>query len=240
MIEASVIEWLDFRESIPILDAYSNKRKLFFFNFFKSLLKNRNFSLKINLIFFLLYFLQIWILSIFFVSYKEENTIGKSSYLKNIIIFFDLITQENYVKIFITVFLIILIDFILMIFVLFLNKNRNLLILIFIINLLNSIIFYFLIGLAILTSLTSFFQNQINNDLYYSILFKILSIIMLLLYIFISFIYSFYCNNIETLKSDYNHSINRIALFSTKLPQVCVFLYPSKYLFYNVFPPYSL
>ena len=141
MIEASVIEWLDFRESIPILDAYSNKRKLFFFNFFKSLLKNRNFSLKINLIFFLLYFLQIWILSIFFVSYKEENTIGKSSYLKNIIIFFDLITQENYVKIFITVFLIILIDFILMIFVLFLNKNRNLLILIFIINLLNSIIF---------------------------------------------------------------------------------------------------
>ena len=210
MIEASVIEWLDFRESIPILDAYSNKRKLFFFNFFKSLLKNRNFSLKINLIFFLLYFLQIWILSIFFVSYKEENTIGKSSYLKNIIIFFDLITQENYVKIFMTVFLIILIDFILMIFVLFLNKNRNLLILIFIINLLNSIIFYFLIGLAILTSLTSFFQNQINNDLYYSILFKILSIIMLLLYIFISFIYSFYCNNIETLKSDYNHSINRI------------------------------
>ena len=211
MIEAGIIEWLDFRESISILDVYSDKRKLFFFKFFKSLLINRNFPLILNILYFLLYFIQIWILSLFFFSNKEENTLGKLNYIKNIIIFFGLITQENYVLIFIIVFLIIFIDFILMIFVLFLNKNRkNLLFLIFLINFLNSIIFYFLIGLAIVISLTSIFQNQIYNDSNYYILFKILSIIMLLLYIFISFLFSFYCNKIESLKVNNKESINRI------------------------------
>jgi len=209
MIESNIIEWLDFDESIPILDAYSNKGKLFFFKFFKSLLKNRNYPLILNIIFLLLYFVQIWLLSIFLFSTKEENILGRLNYIKQVIIFFDLITQENYVKVFAIIFLIILIDFILMIFVLFSNKNRNLLFPILIINLLNSIIFYFLIGLAILISLTSIFlENEIYKDSKYSILFKILSIIMLLLYIFISFLYSFYCNKIESL--NYKDNINRI------------------------------
>ena len=73
MIEAEVIEWLDFRESIPILDTYSNKRKLFFFKFFRTLLKNGNFPIIINIILFLLYFIQIWLLSIFFYSAKDEK-----------------------------------------------------------------------------------------------------------------------------------------------------------------------
>ena len=137
MIESNIIEWLDFDESIPILDAYSNKGKLFFFKFFKSLLKNRNYPLILNIIFLLLYFVQIWLLSIFLFSTKEENILGRLNYLKQVIIFFDLITQENYVKVFAIIFLIILIDFILMIFVLFSNKNRNLLFPILIINLLN-------------------------------------------------------------------------------------------------------
>ena len=126
MIESNIIEWLDFGESVHILDAYSNKGKLFFFKFFKTLLKNRNYPLLLNIFFLLLYFIQIWLLSIFFFLSKEENILGRLNYLKQIIIFFDFITKENYVKIFIIIFLIILIDFILMIFVLFSNKNRNL------------------------------------------------------------------------------------------------------------------
>jgi len=98
-----------------------------------------------------------------------------------------------------------------MIFVLFLNKNRNLLPLIFIINLLNSIIFYFLIGFAILISLTSiFYESKINKDTNNSILYKILSIIMLLLYIHISFLFSFYCNNIDSIKTNSKENKNRI------------------------------
>jgi len=170
-------------------------------------LNNRNCPLTLNIIFFLLYFIQIWLLSIFFFSTNEENLLGRLNYL----IFFDLITQENYITIFIIIFLIILIDFLLMIFVLFSNKNRNLLFLILIINILNSIIFYFLIGPVILFSLASIFQHhKIYNDSNYSILFKILSIIMLLLYVFISFLYSFYGNKIDSLKTNYKYNLYRI------------------------------
>ena len=211
MIESNIIEWLDFGESVHILDAYSNKGKLFFFKFFKTLLKNRNYPLLLNIFFLLLYFIQIWLLSIFFFLSKEENILGRLNYLKQFIIFFDFITKENYVKIFIIIFLIILIDFILMIFVLFSNKNRNLFFSTFIINLMNSIIIYFLIGPAILIFLTSIFQgNKILNNSNYSILLKISSIIMILLYIFISFLFSFYGNRIDTLKTNNKDNINRI------------------------------
>jgi len=211
MIESNIIELLDFGESVPILDTYSNKGKLFFFSFFKILLNNRNCPLTLNIIFFLLYFIQIWLLSIFFFSTNGENLLGRLNYL----IFFDLITQENYITIFIIIFLIILIDFLLMIFVLFSNKNRNLLFLILIINILNSIIFYFLIGPVILFSLASIFQHhKIYNDSNYSILFKILSIIMLLLYVFISFLYSFYGNKIDSLKTNYKYNLYRIYVMS--------------------------
>ena len=211
MIESNIIEWLDFGESVHILDAYSNKGKLFFFKFFKTLLKNRNYPLLLNIFFLLLYFIQIWLLSIFFFLSKEENILGRLNYLKQIIIFFDFITKENYVKIFIIIFLIILIDFILMIFVLFSNKNRNLFFSTFIINLMNSIIIYFLIGPAILIFLTSIFQgNKIMNNSNYSILLKISSIILILLYIFISFLFSFYGNRIDTLKTNNKDNINRI------------------------------
>jgi hypothetical protein len=211
MIESNIIEWLDFGESIHVLDAYSNKGKLFFFEFFKTLLKNRNYPLLLNILLLLLYFIQIWLLSIFFFSTKEENILGRLNYLKQFIIFFDFITKENYIKIFIIIFLIILIDFILMIFVLFSNKNRNLFFSTLIINLLNSIIIYFLIGPSILISLTSIFQgNKVFINSNYSILFKILSIILILLYVFISFLVSFYGNKIDSLKYNNKDNLNRI------------------------------
>ena len=70
MIESNIIEWLDFGESVHILDAYSNKGKLFFFKFFKTLLKNRNYPLLLNIFFY------------YYISFKYGYCLYFSFYLK--------------------------------------------------------------------------------------------------------------------------------------------------------------
>ena len=66
MIESNIIEWIDFNDSIQIVDIYSKKNLLILFGVLRSLLKNKYLPLSINIFLIIIYFLQICSISISF------------------------------------------------------------------------------------------------------------------------------------------------------------------------------
>jgi len=208
MIESNVIEWLDFGDSIQNIDVYSRKKLISLFRFFRLLVKNKSFPIIIEVIFILIFFVQLWTMSIMNVSSEGDIILVILNYLKKVTVFFEIITNSwNYKIIFYIVFGFIMIDIILMIIILFAKNKVNLSFLVYIVNFLNLIINYYLLGPSIEVSLTSVWcENKIHKYLQVEcfknkmhLTFTILSILMLLLYIFVSFIYSFYCNEIELI-----------------------------------------
>ena len=145
------------------------------------------------------------------VSGEKEFIVDILDYLKNITILFQNIQSEkSYKNIFICLFVIILLDLILILFVLIFNKIVNICYFCIIINLLNIIIYYYLIGPAIDISLTSIWcEDNIHKYLKLTcfsnrthLMYTILSFLMLAIYILIISIYSFYCNEIDKIKGN--------------------------------------
>ena len=218
MIETNIIEWLDFGDSTQTIDIYSRKRLIIIFRFFRLLTKNKYFPRIINIILIIIFFFQIWIISITFMSNKDDNVLEILDYLKNVIILFEAITPSNYIEILITTFSIIFIDFILMILVLLLNKKINLIFLVFLINFLNTIIYYYFIGPALFFCLSTIWcENNIHKFLkvkcyshYIHLIFCTISFSILLFYLIISYLYSFFCNQIGLLKTSLKDNLIRI------------------------------
>ena len=208
MIESNVIEWLDFGDSIQNIDVYSRQKLISLFRFFRLLVKNKSFPTIIEIIFILIFFVQIWTMTIMNVPSEGDIILIILNYLKKVTVFFEIITNSsNYKIIFYITFGLIIIDIILMIIILFTNNKVNLSFLVYIINCLNLIINYYLLGPSIEIALTSVWcEDNIHkylqvecysNSMHLAI--TILSILMLFLYIFVSFIHSFYCNEIELI-----------------------------------------
>jgi len=209
MIESNFIEWLDFGESAQVIDIYSKKNQVFFFRFLRLLVKNKSFPLILYIILIILSFVQIWTMLLINVNNEKEFIVDILSYLKNFTILFENIqSSKSYKIILITFFVIILLDLVLMIFVLFSKKIINISYYCIIINLLNIIIYYYLIGPAIDISLASIWCED-NSHKYLKLscfsnrthlIYTILSFIMLIIYILIMAIYSFYCYEIDKIK----------------------------------------
>jgi len=211
MIESNVIEWLDFGDSIQTIDAYSKPKLVSLFRFFRLLVKNKSFPIIVEIALLFIFFMQLWVMTMMNVPSEGDIILYILNYLKKVIVLFEIITNSsNYKLLFYIVFGYIMIDIILMIFILFINKKINTPFLVYLVNFLNLILNYYLIGPAIEIALTSVWcENNIHKYLQVEcfknethLLFTILSILMLLLYIFISFIYSFYCNVIEIIEAN--------------------------------------
>ena len=211
MIESNVVEWLDFGDSIQNIDVYSRKKLISLFRFFRILVKNKSFPTIIKIIFFLIFFMQMWTLVIMNVSSEGDIILVILNYLKKVTVFFEIITNaSNYKIIFYFVFVFIMLDIILMMIILFTLNKVNMSFLVLIVNCLNLIINYYLVGPSIEIALTSVWcEDNIHKYLQVTcfknnkhLTFTILSILMLLLYIFVSFIYSFYCNEIELIMTN--------------------------------------
>ena len=210
MIESNVIELIDFGDLIQGMDIYSKEKYIHILRFFRVLSKNKSLPLIIDITFILIYFIQLWTINLILVPTEDDIILKILNYLKRVTCFYEIISnKENYLILFIIALIIIIIDFILMIIVLFIKKKINLAFLIFIINFLNIIIFYYLIGPIIEISLTSIWcENNIHKYLYSScytstnhLIITILSFLMLLLYILVSFIYSYYSRELEAIKA---------------------------------------
>ena len=210
MIESKVIEYLDFGDLIQSIDAYSKKKFNFILSFFRVLSNNKFFPLIIDIILIFIYFFQIWTMALIFVPSEGDFILIILDYLKKITVLYEIISNEStYLILFMTSFIIIMVDIILMIIVLFIHKKIKTRLVIFIINFLNIIIFYYLIGPIINIGLESILCNN-NTHKYLQIacfsnakhlLITILSLLMILLYIFISFLYTFYSNEMEAIKT---------------------------------------
>ena len=220
MIESNVIDLLDFGDSIQKLDCYSNGRIELFFKFLRTLLKNKSFPIIIDLILIIISFIQLMIISSILVSSSEEDLIlSIIEYLKHIFLLFELIDNDNiYLLLFLTLSLIIIIDIILMAIVILTLNFKGLIFIIYIINLINIIIFYYLLGPGIEIFLLSFWckdgKHQYLNVECYSnpthIKYVIFSILICLLYIVISFIYSIYFNQIGAISTTTNEKLLRV------------------------------
>ena len=218
MIESNIIEWLDFGDSAQNLDVYSEKNYLPFFRFLRILVKNKSFPILINKIFSVVFFVQLWSISLINVPSEKEFLLDILNYLKKITLLYEFITSSlSYKNLFIIIFLIIFFDIFLIIIMFLISRRMKVTYLAIIINLLNIVIYYYLIGPAIFVSLTSIWCDSGNhrylrlycfiNPTHLSIV--ILSFITILLYISISFIYSIYCNEIDLIMNS-NDNTTRI------------------------------
>ena len=208
MIESKIIEWLDFGDTIQNLDIYSKKYFLSLFRFLRILFKNKSFPIIINIIFIIIFYIQIWTISLINVAEEKEFLLDILNYLKNFTLLYELITNSTTYKIlFLIFYLIIILQVVLIIIVFLINDKIKVSYFALIINLLNIIFFYYLIGPSIGISLTSILcDNGIHKYLRlscfkntYHITVSILSFIMIILFVGISFLYSFYCNEIDIL-----------------------------------------
>ena len=219
MIESNIIEWLDFEDSAQNLDIYSKKHILIIFKFFRNLIKNKYFPAGLNQIFVIIFFIQLFTLSSMFISAEGDLFLEILDYLKKVTIFSTIINNEsNYRTIFIITLGFIIIDFILMIFFILLIKKVNLSFIFMIIYFFNILIFYYFIGPIIqIFIITIMCDNGIHKYLgstCYSntkhFIFIILSFIMLILSLLLSFLHSFYCNEIELITTNIIGSNARI------------------------------
>ena len=218
MIESNVIKWLDFGDSVQSIDAYSKKGLLIFFKFFREMVKNKYFPIAINIFCLIIFFIQIWTMAIILVSSEGDLVLEILDYLKKVTIFYEIITNFlTYKEIFIIIICMIFFDCILIILsLLFINKI-NISLFILLINLLNVAIYYYFIGPITNIFLISIWcENGIHKFLGTScysnphLFFFIMSLIILILSILISFIYAFYCNEIELITINLAGSLARI------------------------------
>ena len=217
MIDTNIIEWLDFGDSTQKIDAYMLAYKKKLFRFFCELLKNKKFP-NIEIIFMIIYFIQLMIIILIFDE-KNEFIISILLYLKNIFLFSEIIDDEEiYKKTLIIISTIIIIDILLMFIIMLSIKYFKPYLILVLINFINIAIFYYLLSPCIIIGLLPFWcennQHKIFKTKCYSgkihSLNGIFSIFILILYILISFMYSLYCNEIGTISPNGNEKTIRI------------------------------
>ena len=217
MIESNIIEWLDFGESIQKIDSYSKTSMLYIFRFYRELLKNK-FPVLLDIILIIVSFFQLLCLTSYF-AYKEGDFILEVlNYLNIFFIISNEINNINYIKFYIIINLTIIIDIFFMLIILFTSKKMKLNILAKIINLINIIIFYYLLFPAMeIYSISFLCQNGKNVYMQLNcfstkirIINIIFSILVCLLYIFIAVAYSIFFKEIGLISKNKNEKITRI------------------------------
>ena len=145
---------------------------------------------------------------ILIIDEKNDFIVEILMYLKNIFLFSEIIDNEEiYKKMVLIISVIIIIDILLMFIIIFSIQYFKPHIILILINFINIIIFYYLLGPSVEICLLSFWcennQHKILKIKCYSgkshISKIIFSILILILYILISFTYSLYCNEIGTI-----------------------------------------
>ena len=218
MIESNVIEFLDFGDTIQKISPYSKTYLELYFRYFRNLIKNKSFPIIIDILLIIISFIQLLIISSIFLSSDNDIIIGILNYLKHIFLIFDIITNDKIIfQLFLFFAILLLIDILLMLIILFTMKILILKFCINIVILFNSIIFYYLIGPAIEICLILFLCNvgkqkyiyiQCSNHLNLTNL--IFSILIGVLYIFISIFFSIYNKEIGSIITNVNIKMTRV------------------------------
>ena len=244
MIESNVIEWLDFGDATQKIDVYSRIIFIPIFRFWRILLKNKLSYIIIDIIFLFLFFLQIWTISLINVAIEKEFFLDILNYLKIVINLYEAInnaaTYENFI---ISFFVIILFNIVLNTFVFVVNRKIDISYLAILINLIYILIFYYLLGPVIITSLMSLWCENKNHKYLKVVCFSnsthliylIISFANILFYITGTFFFSFYGNEIDILSKNSrgkNIRINCYYELYCLISKVCIFSFG--YFFYSM------
>ena len=219
MIESKIIEWLDFGDTAQNLDVYSKRKFIPIFRFFRILLKNHNFPTILNIILIILSFLQICSISLINVPSEKEFLLDILNYTKSITLLYEEITSSlSYLNYFISILIIIIFHIILIFIVFLINRTMKISYLALTINIINIIIYYYLLGPFINILLTSTWCELGVHKYLRTSCFKtnkhlsitILSFITLFFYLVVCFIYSIYCNKIDSIIINNNDNNSRV------------------------------
>ena len=237
MIESNVIEWLDFGDSAQKLELFTNPHLLQIFYFFQTLINYNTFPYLFLIALKIISFIQIYAISSYFSNESNDIIIEILFYLKNVILFYDLLdTKRLYKIIFLTLIILLVVEISLMLIVLFTVKKINLKIFAYFINLINIILYHYGIGPVVSICLIIFqcqrgvhsiFGNQCfdNSTNYINI---ICSLIVLILYVLVMSLYTIYCNEIGTITTNMNQKITRIHSyyeFITLMNKIIIFTF---------------
>ena len=209
MIEQNIIEWLELGDSIQKLNIYS-KKSVYFFIINYLLSQYSNFSEAFYLFIYLLFFLQIIELNIIQIDITGDSIIKIIKYLEDFILFHKITNYSNisYISLLVCTIVLYLFSILFSIISLLLylknqKKNRLLITINSVINLLNV---YFLHGPAILILCSKFFCHNEGKTYLCPVtggIWKIVLIIVIFLYIIIVicgvYISTLYINDIGSI-----------------------------------------
>ena len=95
MIESNVIEWLDFGDSAQKLDIFTHPQLLKIFYFFQNLINYNSFPSSFQIVLQIIQFIQLYSIASYFADEKNDVIIEILSYLKSVILFYDLIDTKK-------------------------------------------------------------------------------------------------------------------------------------------------
>ena len=219
MIESNVIEWLDFGDSAQKLDIFTHPQLLKIFYFFQNLINYNSFPSSFQIVLQIIQFIQLYSIASYFADEKNDVIIEILSYLKSVILFYDLIdTKKIYLTIYMSIVVLILVQILLMLIVLFTVRKINLKIFTYIINLINIILYHYAIGPIIEICLIVFNCQKGHHALLNTTCYNnsghalniFFSCLIMLLYFFVVSIHSIYCNEVGTITTNMRKKITRV------------------------------
>jgi hypothetical protein len=211
MIESKVIEILNLDSKTGIIDAYKHKKSIIFFNILKILVEQHKFSMLFSLVLKFIFFIQIILEILSFPQETQDLMSNLANFFGNLFLFDKNITDSStFSKFVIAVYVFTFVYILLIVYLIIFGKNKKFLVPIQILAFLNFLLADFLM-IPIFNILMKVLKCDENGiHLYLSvacysadihIIHFMLSILTLLIFLSINFIFSYYMNEIGNLNN---------------------------------------
>ena len=99
MIESNIINWIDFGDSMQLLDVYTKKKLIKFFNLMKVLISYKDFSIFFFIIMKFYFFFKLMIITIVNIDKNTyDNAISILQYISKVIFIQEMVTDKKSYK----------------------------------------------------------------------------------------------------------------------------------------------
>ncbi len=99
MIESNIINWIDFGDSMQLLEVYTKKKLIKFFNLMKVLISYKDFSIFFFIIMKFFFFVQVMMITIVNIDKKtDDNAVNILQYISKVIFIQEIITDKKSYK----------------------------------------------------------------------------------------------------------------------------------------------
>ena len=211
MIESNIINWIDFGDSMQLLEVYTKKKLIKFFNLMKVLISYKDFSIFFFIIMKFFFFVQVMMITIVNIEKKtDDNAVNILQYISKVIFIQEIVTDKKSYKLALlcTSGLTVIILICLVYLIISIKIGRFYIKFpITILNLIIIVLMKYLIGPIVQISLMAtdcdkgvhkYLQIKCYSDIFHFIV-AIISIINLIFYLISSIFLSIYYNEIGSI-----------------------------------------